>query len=567
MHAGVIQQLFAFRNPQETGALLEGLGAQLGNLLQLSAGSKGAVLFTIGHDVFGGGGSQTGNLLQKRAGSGIGIHTHRVDAVFHNGTQSGIQFFLGAVVLVLAYADGFGINFHQFCQGILKSSGNGDGTSQIDVVIGEFFRSQGRGGIDRSTGFVDDHVAGLREGTQQLHRHGFRFPGCGAVADGDMPDGVLAHKSGQDGNGFLLFPVVIGGVDHGGIQYLAGGIHHSHLTAHTVSGIQAHGDEALYGRLHQQGLQIQRKIVDGTGVGPLGKGTADLTLDGGEDQTIVSIVSGSTDKGGDLHHRLQCGPADNGVAVVSCKAYIGLQNFFLFTAVHGQDLVIQQPGNGLGEIIVKFVNTVFFGIVRGLAGESTLAHDQIPEGFADIGIVRKILGDDVVGALEGFFNGKDTLFGVHIAFRQLGRILAVLGEDGFRQRGQALFSCHGAAGAALLLIGPVEIFYFCHGGGSIDGGSKFLRQLALVFNGALDFFSAFLEIAQISQTGFQITQDGIVHGAVHFLTVTGNEGNGVAFVQKGDDVFNIFLFLAQLLGQNFGNGQHEIAPCKKSRRL
>ena len=39
--------------------------------------------------------------------------------------------------------------------------------------------------------------------------------------------------------------------------------------------------------------------------------------------------------------------------------------------------------------------------------------------------------------------------------------------------------------------------------------------------------------------GFQGTQGRIVHGAVHFLAVAGDEGDGVAFVNQRDDVFNV----------------------------
>ena len=74
MNACVIQDLLAFRNPQETGTLFESFGAQLGYLLQLRTGSKRSVFFPVGYNIFCGGGSQTCHLLQKTAGSGIGIY-------------------------------------------------------------------------------------------------------------------------------------------------------------------------------------------------------------------------------------------------------------------------------------------------------------------------------------------------------------------------------------------------------------------------------------------------------------------------------------------------------------
>ena len=74
MDACVIQYFLAFGDPQEAGALLKSLGAQLGHLLQLCPAGKGTILFPVGHDILRCGGSQTGDLLQKAAAGGIGIY-------------------------------------------------------------------------------------------------------------------------------------------------------------------------------------------------------------------------------------------------------------------------------------------------------------------------------------------------------------------------------------------------------------------------------------------------------------------------------------------------------------
>ena len=72
----------------------------------------------------------------------------------------------------------------------------------------------------------------------------------------------LRMRTDRERNGFLLFPLAESGIDHGGGQHLAGGVHHGDLAAVAVSGVKTHGDEALDGGLHQQRLQIQGKIVD-----------------------------------------------------------------------------------------------------------------------------------------------------------------------------------------------------------------------------------------------------------------------------------------------------------------
>ena len=302
-------------------------------------------------------------------------------------------------MLVLSHADGLGVDLHQLGKGVLQPPGDGHGGAEIDVVIGEFLRRKGRGGVNGSARFADDHVAGLREGFQQLYGHGLGFPGSGAVADGDVLDAVFAHEDGQGGNGFLLFPLAESGIDHGGGQNLAGGVHHSDLAAVAVSGVKSHGDEALDGGLHQQRLQIQGKIADSARIRPVGQVAAHLPLDGGEDQPLIGVLSGGADKGGDLHGGLQGGTAHQRGALIARENDVGLENALFFAPVHGEDLMIQHPGDGLGEIVIELVNAVGLRVLGGGAGQHSPAHHQLPQRLADVGVVGKIFGNDVIGTL------------------------------------------------------------------------------------------------------------------------------------------------------------------------
>ena len=180
-------------------------------------------------------------------------------------------------------------------------------------------------------------------------------------------------------------------------------------------------------------------------------------------------------------------------------------------------------------------------------------HHQLPKILADVGAVGKVFRNDVVGSGQGILDGIDAQLFVDVFLGKALGVGTVLGEDGLGQGSQPLFSCHGAPGAPLLLVGTVEILYLGHGLGLINGGGQFLRELALVFDGFFYFLPPCFQIPQIGQAGFQIPQGGVVHGAVHFLPIPGDEGNGVSLVQQLDDVFHIFLLLFQFLRQNFGN--------------
>ena len=51
----------------------------------------------------------------------------------------------------------------------------------------------------------------------------------------------------------------------------------------------------------------------------------------------------------------------------------------------------------------------------------------------------------------------------------------------------------------------------------------------------------------------QSTQGGVIHCAVHFLTVTGDEGDSVALIKQADYIINMALGTLKLPGQNLRN--------------
>ena len=297
-----------------------------------------------------------------------------------------------------------------------------------------------------------------------------------------MLHAMLADQTGQHSDSLLLLAVVEGRIHHGCIQHLAGSIHHGNLAAVAVSGVQTHGDKAFDRRLHQQRFQIQCKIMDSTAVCTIRKITANFTLDRGENQSLIRILSGSPHEYRHMIGRLHCRTANQSRTLISNHSHIGFQNTLFFTTVDSQNLVIQQPANGLGEIIVQAVNAVGIRIFR-LAGQHTAAIYQLPKVFSDVRIVRQIFCDNIRGALKGFFNGIDTLFRVNVGFCQYRRILSILGKDCSSQAFQSLFTGHSTTGTAFLLIGAVQILHFRQSGCGIDGSRQFFRHLSLIFNG------------------------------------------------------------------------------------
>ena len=226
------------------------------------------------------------------------------------------------------------------------------------------------------------------------------------------------------------------------------------------------------------------------------------------------------------------------------------QHLFLLPAVDGKNLVPLQAGEILGKVVIQLIDRILLG--GGLGMELADPAQQLLQGLAELGAVADLFGDDVRSAGKGVFHGFHTFFRINIGRRGLRRIraVAVLAEEKLRQRLQALLLCNGGAGTAFLLIRAIKVFKLGKGPGLPDGGGELLRELALLLNGGEDGLTALLEVAQVLQPRLQRAQDGVVHGAVQLLAVAGDEGNGVALVEKPDDVFDVFGLLPELFGQN-----------------
>ena len=107
-------------------------------------------------------------------------------------------------------------------------------------------------------------------------------------------------------------------------------------------------------------------------------------------------------------------------------------------------------------------------------------------------------------------------------------------QQGQRQRLDAGLAGDLCLGAALLLVGQVEVFQALFGFGVLDLGLQFRRQLALFLDAGQDGGAALFQFAQVAEALFQRAQLRVVQAAGDFLAVAGDEGHGGAFVEQGD---------------------------------
>ena len=176
---------------------------------------------------------------------------------------------------------------------------------------------------------------------------------------------------------------------------------------------------------------------------------------------------------------------------------------------------------------------------------------MLPQGLADGRVVGDPLRRDVVGAREGVGHGLHPLVGVEVVpgGGLRGRAVPPLVEQQPGQGLQPLLPGHRGPGAALLLIRAVEVLHLRQGGGPVDGGGQLVGELALLLNGFFHRLPALRQPPQILEPVGQGADQLVVHGAVEFLAVAGDKGDGVALVQEGDDVLYVLLRAVQLPGQ------------------
>ena len=276
------------------------------------------------------------------------------------------------------------------------------------------------------------------------------------------------------------------GVDYRRVQHLAGAVHHRHLAAHAVARVQPHGDPPLHRGLHQQGLQVQGEVVDGTLVRLLSEVGADLPLHGGLDQAVIGVVRRRPDKvhaGRAGHH----GPAHRHVGGLRVQLHRDLEHPLPLTPVDGQHLVALGPSHRDLEVIVQAVDRVLRLLGRSPGGQHAPAQIQLPQLPADVGVVGDLLGQDVTGPLEGVLRrlhppcpGPESP-GPPDGGPPPGPERRAAGPGV-----PAPLPGDGGPGAPLLLIGAVQVLHLRQSGGRSDGVGELLGELALVLDSGGD---------------------------------------------------------------------------------
>ena len=159
-------------------------------------------------------------------------------------------------------------------------------------------------------------------------------------------------------------------------------------------------------------------------------------------------------------------------------------------------------------------------------------------------------------ALQRRLGGFDPFFRIDEFFRAGARVLGRIGEKRGGERAEPGLAGYGGLGAALGLVGQIDVFELRLGFGAEHRRLQFRRQFVLTADRVENGGAPVLQLAQIAQPLFEVAQLGVVERAGRFLAVAGDEGHSRAGVQQFDGGDDLPLVDLQLLGNTTRNGNH-----------
>ena len=447
-------------------------------------------------------------------------------------------------MLVLADADGLGVDLDQLGQRVLQAACDGHGAAQVDVKLGELLGGQLAGGVDRRAGLADDHILQMQvlfvgQLADDLGGKFLRLVARRAVADGHDLDAVLQNHR-LDGLFCLVHALELRhGIDDVRVQHLAGGVNDSDLAAHAVAGVQTHDRFAADGRLQKQLAQIIAKDLNcalGSGIGQL---AAQLVFKAGMNEAAVGVAGGGIHKLGAFAAGLFAGehPADDARGTLGVDLNRDLQKALALAAVQCQHAVAGDLVQRLGVVVVLGVDAV---LVLGLGAGDTAKRAVVAAQLgAAGGIIGDRLGNNILcpGQRRG---GIGDLVVEVVRGGLLGVKCGVLAEDGRGQRLQTARLGDAGAGLALGLIRAVDVLDLGEGFRLGQCGGQLGRHRALLGDGGRDLILALIEAAEVFEAIPEVTQDLVIHRARGFLTVAGDKRDRIALVDQFNRALHVF---------------------------
>ncbi len=540
VNGGGIKGVLASANTEKSSGLFEGFGPKTRHFEQGFAIRERAVLFAMFDDLFREGGADACDIREEGSAGGVDFDANLVHAAFHDFIELFLEEGLINIVLVLSNADGFGIDFDEFSERILEASGDGDGSTDGEVEIGEFFAGNIRGAVHTCARFVDlneDDIADTL-GFQGFFEEGFGFSAPCAISDSDSVGWVLGEEGEQVA---CCACFVTDGEKEGGIsEKLSCLIDGNAFAACAESGVDADHTFFAEGRGEQEIAEVVGKDIDGVAVGAHLDFDAHVGFDARCEQTLVGILDGEGELFGKGGRSVVCGFV---LDIVEYRIGVDLKGCaecaFFFAALDGEKAVGRDGFEGFFEVVVLFkLAGLLFEFGGGFGDQDAFLKEAFADKGADIGFFGKDLGNDIACAKQGFVGGGNFFGGVDKGGGfGFGITDGGLCKDTLCERRQPAFARDDGAGAAFGFEGEVKVFEF---GFVVDGeeaGAQLVGEFALFGDGSEDGLSALFEFFEVVVSFLDGADLDFIEGLRGFFAVACDERDGVSVFEepKGGD--------------------------------
>ncbi len=330
-------------------------------------------------------------------------------------------------------------------------------------------------------------------------------------------------------------------VDGDGVDHLAGGVDHRDLDAGADARVEADGHARAGGCGQQQVVQVAGEDADRLFLGALAQGVHQLQFEvqrqldhpgpaRGLQQPAIGGAALVANAEACRHHAF-AGRCARRVFQFGCGLDGEAQHAFVAAAQQRQRAVRGDGPDGFAEVEPVAELGAFGFLARDHGGDDQRVVVEVGAQFLEQGgVLAKALHQDLPGAVERGLDVGHVLLGwfaggVHVLGRlKLGAQRRVA-EQRVGQRLEPGLARHLRLGAALGLVGQVEVLEALLGVGALDLGPEFRRELALLVDGGEHGGATFFEFAQVAQALFEVAQLGVVELTGDFLAVAGDEGD------------------------------------------
>ena len=192
----------------------------------------------------------------------------------------------------------------------------------------------------------------------------------------------------------------------------------------------------------------------------------------------------------------------------------------------------------LGVLVVHLELFLLVHRVSGFAADDyALVKDQLAQSLAQIGVFAYPFGNNVARALKSFiWCGHAQLRIDECRCQSLQRLAGILLRPQVcGQRLQAFLARNCGLGAALGLVGKVEVFKFRLVKRSFDARLQLIGQLALLGDGGEDGLAPAGKVVKVSQRFFNGENLHLVQISCGLLAVARDKRHGSAAVEQFDD--------------------------------